>query len=103
VQFTVFDNADARTRDAAPYLLDVQSDLIAKAQTCVVVPLIALARAGQPIDRLMPVFELLGREWVMDTLQLAGVPRRTLGPAVADLGGERARILTALDMMVSGI
>ncbi|HZX79502.1 MAG TPA: CcdB family protein [Lysobacter sp.] len=103
MQFAVFANADERTRDAVPYLLDVQSDLIAKARTCVVVPIIALARAGRPIDRLMPVFEFGGGKWVMDTLQLAGVPHRTLGAPVADLSAERTRILAALDMLVSGI
>jgi toxin CcdB len=103
MQFTVFRNADEHTRAAVPFLLDVQSDLVAKADTCVVVPLITLARAGAVAERLMPVFELDGERWVMDTLQLAGVPRRTLGAAVADLSRERARILAALDMLISGI
>jgi toxin CcdB len=103
VQFTVYANGDERTRAAVPYLLDVQSDLVAKAATCVVVPLISTARAGRPAERLMPTFDIAGEPWVMDTLQLAGVPRTVLGGAVADLSHERARILAALDMLVSGI
>lgn len=103
MQFTVFANGNERTRAAVPYLLDVQSDLVAKAATCVVVPLISPERAGRPVERLMPTFEIAGEAWVMDTLQLAGVPRRILGGAVADLAHERTRILAALDMLVSGI
>lgn len=103
MQFTVYANADERTRATVPYLLDVQGDLVAKAATCIVVPLISPARAGRPAERLMPTFEIAGDAWVMDTLQLAGVPRRILGGAVADLSHERARILAALDLLVSGI
>lgn len=103
MQFTAHRNVDERTCGLVPYLLDVQSDLVAKAATCVVVPLIAQARAGQAVERLMPVFEFDDGSWVMDTLQLAGVPRRAIGAPVADLAGERDRILAALDMLVSGI
>lgn len=103
MQFTVFANGDERTRATVPYLLDVQSDLVAKAATCVVVPLISPVRAGRPAERLMPTFDIAGEPWVMDTLQLAGVPRKVLGGVVADLSHERTRILAALDMLVSGI
>lgn len=37
------------------------------------------------------------------TPKLAGVPRKALGPVVADLGAERAAILAALDLRVTGI
>lgn len=103
MQFTAYRNADERTGALVPYLLDVQSDLVAKAATCVVVPLIARDRAGQPVERLMPSFDFEGGTWVMDTLQLAGVPRRALGQPVANLAAERDRILAAFDMLVSGI
>lgn len=103
MQFTVFHNANPHTRAAVPFLLNVQSDLIEKAATCVVVPLIPIARAAMPASRLMPVFELDGGRVVMDTLQLAGISRKALGAPVADLSPERATILGALDLLISGI
>jgi toxin CcdB len=51
----------------------------------------------------MPVFRVAGRAVVMATPELAGVPRKALGPVVGDLGGERAAILAALDLLVTGI
>lgn len=103
MQYTVFHNANPQTRAAVPFLLNVQSDLIDRAATCVVVPLIPLARAATPATRLMPEFEVDGARMVMDTLQLAGVPRKALGKPVADLSTERAAILAALDLLISGI
>lgn len=103
MQFTVYRNGDERSAARAPYLLDIQSELLGAAQTCVVVPLIASDRAGVPVTRLMPQFEIEGRPLVMDTLQLAGVPRRILGTPVAELSHERTQILAALDMLISGI
>jgi toxin CcdB len=51
----------------------------------------------------MPVFQVEGEPWVMDTAQLAAVPRKTLGHPVADLSDERHTITSALDMLISGI
>ena len=103
MQFTVYRNADNATCKVVPFLLDIQSDLIEKFQTCVVVPLISPARAGTPLTRLMPLLEVDGESWVMDTPQLAGVPRRTLGQPVAELSSQRSTIMMALDMLISGI
>ncbi|MCM2336226.1 MAG: CcdB family protein [Pseudomonas sp.] len=103
MQFTVYHNADAATRKAVPYLLDVQSDLIDDLRSRVVVPLIAPARAQLPVSRLMPLLDVLGEPLVMDTPQLAGVPQKALGAPVANLCHERSAILAALDVLISGI
>ena len=103
MQFTVHRNADARSRKRVPYLLTVQSDLIESAGTCVVVPLITLERAGTPVSRLMPQLPVGDEMMVMDTLQLAAIPRAALGVAVADLSQQRSTIMAALDMLISGI
>lgn len=103
-QFSVHRNANPATRDAVPFLLDVQADLLEGLATRVVVPLYAsgaLRRA--PVRELMPVFRVAGRAVVMATPELAGVPRKALGPMVADLGANRAAILAALDLLVTGI
>jgi toxin CcdB len=103
-QFSVHRNANPATREAVPFLLDVQADLLAGLATRVVVPLYAgpvLKRAA--VKTLMPVFKVAGRSVVMATPELAGVPRKALGPVVADLSGQGAVILAALDLLVTGI
>ncbi len=103
-QFSVHRNANAATREAVPFLLDVQADLLSGLATRVVVPLYASAALKRALIRdLMPVFRVTGRAVVMATPELAGVPRKALGPVVADLGTERAAILAALDLLVTGI
>ena len=103
MQFMVFQNADAASRRRVPYLLSVQSDLIGDMRTCVVVPLIAPARAEIAATGLMPTLHVEGKPWVMDTPLLAGVPRQVLGKPVADLSSERPTIMAALDLLISGI
>jgi len=39
MQFDVFENPSPRTRDAYPYVVDVQSDLLSSLATRMVVPL----------------------------------------------------------------
>lgn len=60
-QFTVHRNPNPETKAVYPYLLDVQSDLVAGLGTRVVVPLcLASAMKGKLIGTLMPVFEIDG-------------------------------------------
>lgn len=55
-QFTVYRNKNARTKSAYPYLVDVQSELLANLQTRVVVPLTKLTTLRKkPIKDLTPV------------------------------------------------
>ena len=102
-QFIAYENGNPASRKRVPYLLDVQSDLIAAMDSRVVVPLLPAVRAGRPIDGLMPRLLVRGEAMVMDTAQLAGVSRQVIGKQVEDLSGERATIMAALDFLVSGI
>jgi toxin CcdB len=102
-QFTVYENKNPSTRTAVPYLLDVQNDLLADLESRVVVPLCpAAAWKGKLLRTLMPVFEVDGQQVVLLTPQLAGIPRRELGPPVARLDRQRAEIVAALDFLVTG-
>jgi len=62
-----------------PYLLDVQSDLLDKLATRVVVPLIAGSAMGRAIKYLNPEFSLKNNTVFMSTAELAGIPARSLG------------------------
>lgn len=47
------------------YVVDVQSDLLSDLQTRVVVPLKPLAEYTIPADRLNPVIQITGDDWVL--------------------------------------
>ncbi|HMM46265.1 MAG TPA: CcdB family protein [Candidatus Macondimonas sp.] len=77
-QFSVHRNANPESSAAYPYLLDIQSDLIADLGTRVVAPLArATAMQGKAIKTLMPVFMIDGERFVMVTPQLAGVAKNS--------------------------
>lgn len=102
-QFDVHRNPDPRTGGEVPYLLNVQSDLLAPLATCVVVPLVSAAAMDKPAKRLNPQFEVEGKPVVMSTAEIAGIPRRALGEKVDALQERRAEIIAALDMLFTGI
>ena len=103
-QFDVYRNASPATRARIPYLLDVQSDLLGTLATRIVVPLCRPeVLSGKPAERLNPAFEVDGRRLFMLTPELAGVSRKALGERVANLASERASIIAALDLAITGI
>lgn len=103
-QFSVHRNPNPGSKTAYPLLLDIQSDLMADLGTRVVVPLCrASAMKGKAITTLTPVFEVEGKPYVMLTPQLAGVSRKDVGAAVADLSERRNEIIAALDLLITGI
>jgi toxin CcdB len=104
-QFTVHRNRNAATKARYPLLLDVQADLLENLGTRVVVPLTAASVATKrtAMQTLTPLCTVEGKPYVLVTPQLAGIAARELGPPVADLSGERARILAALDLLITGI
>jgi toxin CcdB len=96
-QFTAYRNPNPASRGRLPLLLDVQSPLLDDLATCVVVPLAPVARRKPvAIMRLMPTVEIDGARYIMMTPQLAGIPRKALGPPVADVATQRGSIIAAL-------
>jgi len=104
-QYSVHRNRNPATKVRFPLLLDVQADLLRDLGTRVVIPLTpdtAGSRRGA-LDTLTPLCTVDGKGYLLVTPQLAGIAARELGPPVADLSGERARILAALDLLITGI
>ena len=102
-QFTVYQNKNSQTKKLIPYLLDVQTDLLDDLQTCVVVPLTAVEKGkSKTISRLTPILKIDNSEYLMLTPQLAGVNRKELGKAVANLVDSRTVIIGAADFLVTG-
>lgn len=100
-QFAVYRNADASTKGRFPLLLDVQSDLLGELGTRVVVPLTPASPAGRraEMQTLTPQLIVENKNYLLITPQLAGIAARKLGAPVANLGGQRSKILAALDLL----
>lgn len=103
-QFAAYRNRHPDKAKVYPYLLNVQSDLVDETGTRVMVPLFAPKRGRLPgPPTLMPVLDVNGEALVMMTPLLAGIDLAEAGNFAADLTSQRATILAALDILVSGI
>ncbi len=103
-QFDVYRNAVRASARRIPYLLDVQSNLLADLKTRVVVPLIdPRAEALKPLPHVNPSVEVDGRTYILLTQEIAGVSIAVLGSRVVDLADRRYDILRAIDALWSGI
>ncbi len=102
-RFEVRANLNRATRTRVPYLLELQADMLAALDTCLVAPLVAAAEFGPAATCLNPVFRIGNRNFVMDTALVAGVPRKLLGERVVSLADRSADIVGAVDFLVSGI
>lgn len=99
-QFDVFRNPRG---GIYPLVLDVQADLHAKLATRVVVPLVARGKyAGQPLTRLTPVLKVRGDDYVVVFPLLAAVSRLSVGELVGSLASQRAALIAALDLLITG-
>lgn len=102
-QFDVYRNVDRKTAATIPYLLNVQADLLEPLVTRVVVPLVLASEMSKPAKGLNPKFEIEGSTVVMSTAELAGVTVRALGERVTSLKRRRQEIVSALDLLLTGI
>jgi toxin CcdB len=102
-QFAVYRNRNPQSKARFPLLLDIQSDLLEPLGTRVVVPLTASSgKLSRSMTRLTPILKFAGKEYLLVTPQLAGIPVTALGPSVGDLAGDRQTITAALDFLIAG-
>ena len=100
-QFDVYRNPHVSGAEF-PYLLDVQSDLIGRLSTRVVVPM-AHAKAFKAAQHLNPVFNFEGQDLIMSTSDIAAISQAALGEKVGSLEHQRSEIIAAIDFLITGI
>jgi toxin CcdB len=99
-QFDVFRSPSSA---AYPLLVDLQADLHSKLGTRIVVPLMTLVRfGGKPPTRLTPVLTVRGKDYVAMFPSLLAVPMSALGQVVDSLASQRAALIAALDLLITG-
>jgi toxin CcdB len=99
-QFDVFRSPNSV---AYPLLVDLQADVHSKLASRIVVPLMTRARfGGQPPTRLTPILNLRGEDYVAMFPSLLAVPKTSLGQIVDSLASQRATLITALGLLITG-
>jgi len=102
MQCGVYKNA-GESESYAPYLLDVQADMLNSLETRIMAPLVRIAEFGRRAGRLHPMFTVCGEEVVMATHLLAAIRFIGLGRPVESLALHRSEIIGALDVLLVGV
>lgn len=103
-QFDVYRNPERASRDRVPFVVDLQSDLLADLPTRLVAPLYRLTGDGPPAPRrLCPSFVVEAERVTMFPQEMAGIPAKALGRVVANLRVERVLLIDAVDAVLSGL
>ena len=101
-QFDVVPNPITAIRKERPYLVCVQDRHLDRLSTRLMAPL-ATKQVIREASRLNPEFHVQGRRLFLLSYDLSALPLRALGRAVANLEGERYRIVSALDLVFTGV
>jgi len=102
-QFDVYRNPDRETQTRIPYVVTLQSSLLAELDHHVVAPLrIAEDASIVPVLRLNPLAVVAEQRFHVRVQDIATVPRHLLKTPVANLSAQREEILAAIDFLFTG-
>lgn len=103
-QFDVYVNPSPVSREAVPYVVDVQSPLLDTLKTRLVMPLSRVAvQSGSVPRRLVPSFVIEGEHLNLHAQETAALQARLLKKPVASLAAHGHLIRDALDAVLSGV
>lgn len=97
-----FDVYKTRNSTIYPLVVDVQADVHARLGSRVVIPMVLRTRYALPVSRLTPQVTIRDDDYVVLIPQLAAIPRTELGAIVGSLATQRASLVAALDLLVTG-
>jgi toxin CcdB len=99
-QFDVFRSSRSRSY---PLVLDIQADFHSSLTSRIVVPLVARAQgASRPLTRLTPIMAVRGEPYILLFPLMASIPKASLGELVESLATQRATLIAALDLLITG-
>ena len=102
-QFDVYINPNPDTKTQIPYLLDVQAELLDSFATRVIIPVYHAGSINILVRQLNPVIQMQGEKLILSTSELAAVPTSYLGVFVENISHERHTIITAIDLLITGV
>ncbi|MEL6722828.1 MAG: CcdB family protein [Pseudomonadota bacterium] len=103
-QFTVYKNEDKATKKTYPYFLNIQNNLLDELNSRVVMPFSTLASVKhRDAKKLCPVIMIEDKELILLAHQITTVPKSLLRKEIADISSFRSEIITAIDLLITGI
>lgn len=103
-QFDVYINPSSSTRDAFPYIVDIQNPVISELATRIVIPLGRITYfKNEQMKGLTPAVEYENEKFLLLTAQIASIPTKKLKNPVGSLSHFRDEIISSLDFAITGI
>jgi len=103
-QFDVYINPSKKSREAYPYIIDIQNALISDITTRMVIPLGKLCHfRNEQMHGLTPLIEYENEQYILLTPQIASMKSKLLKNPVGSLASLRDEIIAAIDFAITGI
>lgn len=103
-QFAVYKNK-SRNKQAYPYFIDVQADMLAHLNTRLVMPLTQKANSNSQVKILTPVVTIEQVDYVVLATMITTTDVKNLkdDDVIMDASYLRDQLVSAMDMMILGI
>ena len=103
-QFDYYANPNPQSRDWAPYIVDLQHEMLSALSTRIMAPLVMIEPPNEPtIQRLNPVLPIEDQEYFLSTAELASVPLKELSACRGNLAEYRGELLAAVDLLITAV
>jgi len=103
-QFDVYINPSIESREAYPYIIDIQNALISDITTRIVIPLGKLNHfRNEQMDGLTLMIEYENEQYILLTPQITSMPSKLLKDPVGSAQSLRDEIIAAIDFAITGI
>ncbi|HCC4762632.1 TPA: CcdB family protein [Escherichia coli] len=103
-QFSVYKNK-SRNKQAYPYFIDIQAEMLAHLNTRLVMPLTPKDNSNSQVKTLTPVININQVDYVVLTTMITTTDAKNLNSdnVVMDASYLRDQLVYAIDMMILGI
>jgi toxin CcdB len=101
-QFDIVENLIETSRKQYPFLLILQHDRVTSLQSVIVAPLVR-RQAAAAGTKLHPAVTISGEMYLLLAEELAATPRAVLGRVVTSAEDQRYAIVSAIDLLFTGI
>ena len=102
-QFFIYSNLNKASNQEFPYILDIQSPLLAELETRLVIPLILNNTIKyKSFSKLTPIITIKNKQYLLLTPQMAGISKHDVGSEILDISSKRFEIISAIDILITG-
>jgi toxin CcdB len=101
-QFDVVANPFARSRERQPYLVTLQSNLLARTLDTIMVAPLEPKGTTTFADQLNPEVDIDGRTFVLIAQEIVTVRKSVLGKSQGSVAKDRDKVIAALDLLFTG-